>query len=183
MPPPGFSRTLSKTTLMAKIRNAIGKQDALSGGGGVSQVKLIQQKNDCHTGGDDLKKTTPKQPRRFIVKQSQERTGSNSALPHASGQPPYATGSSNPRLKLKSKASQPSAVQSQPQFEGHQGEQEVLMKTIVQQKEKIAQTQKDALKKERELSLKLRQAIQKLNFKIQMQQTNPAVSVASAGAA
>ena len=41
------------------------------------------------------------------------------------------------------------------------------MKTIVQQKEKIAQTQKDALKKERELSLQLRQAIQKLNLKIQ----------------
>ena len=47
------------------------------------------------------------------------------------------------------------------------------MKTIVQQKEKIALTQKDAIKKERELSLKLRQAIQKLNMKIQIQQTNP----------
>jgi hypothetical protein len=30
------------------------------------------------------------------------------------------------------------------------------MKSIVEQKEKIAMTQKDALKKERELSLKLR---------------------------
>lgn len=53
----------------------------------------------------------------------------------------------------------------------HHYQQEQLMKTIVQQKEKIAQTQKDAISKERELSLKLRQAIQKLNLKIQMQQT------------
>jgi hypothetical protein len=38
------------------------------------------------------------------------------------------------------------------------------MKTIVQQKEKIALTQKEALKKEREISLELRQAINKLNL-------------------
>ena len=41
------------------------------------------------------------------------------------------------------------------------------MKTIVQQREKIAQTQKDQLKKERELSLKLRKAIEKLNLRVQ----------------
>ena len=50
------------------------------------------------------------------------------------------------------------------------------MKTIVQKKEKIALNQKDAIKKESELSLKLRQVIQKLNMKIQIQQTNHPVS-------
>ena len=47
-------------------------------------------------------------------------------------------------------------------------QQEMLMKTIVQQKEKIAQTQKEALKKEREISLELRQAINKLNLQTQL---------------
>jgi hypothetical protein len=57
-----------------------------------------------------------------------------------------------------------------PSQKGHNldHQQEFLIKTIVQQKEKIVQNQKDTLKKERELSLKLRQAIQKLNLKIQM---------------
>jgi hypothetical protein len=58
--------------------------------------------------------------------------------------------------------------QQQPRQGGGLQQQEQLMKTIVQQKEKIAQTQKEALKKEREISLELRQAINKLNLQTQL---------------
>jgi hypothetical protein len=50
-----FSRTLSKTTLLAKIRDAIGNNKELK--------NLI-----CIDGGQNRKT-----PRRFIVKRSQER--------------------------------------------------------------------------------------------------------------
>jgi hypothetical protein len=103
-----FSKTLSKTSLLAKIRTAMGKQIL------VQQNRILQQE-----GGQ--KKT----PRRFIVKRSQERTG-----------------------KIES-------------------QHDEIVKNMVTQKEQIAGTQKEALKKERELSLKLRQAIQNLGARKQ----------------
>jgi hypothetical protein len=64
---PTFSRTLSKTTLLQKIRNAIGKQDT-----SLNDASLIAQIEP-----QGKKKSPKKQPRRFIVKRSQERNASN----------------------------------------------------------------------------------------------------------
>jgi len=49
-------------------------------------------------------------------------------------------------------------------------DQDEILKNMITQKERVASSQKEALKKERELSVKLRQAIQKINFKQQQVQ-------------
>ena len=102
-----FSRTLSKTDLLAKIKNA-------------------------------LVKNPKKEPLRFIVKRSQTNALSKTTC-------------------LKGLLLNDNIRQIQ--------EQELFMKTIVQQKEKVAKIQKEAINRERDLSLKLKQAIHKMQHK------------------
>ena len=48
--------------------------------------------------------------------------------------------------------------------------QEDVLKLMIEQKEVVVPKQKEALKREREMSLKLRQAIYKMNLKNKQQQ-------------
>lgn len=48
--------------------------------------------------------------------------------------------------------------------------QEDVLKLMIEQKEVVVSKQKEALKREREMSLKLRQAIYKMNLKNKQQQ-------------
>ncbi|CDW80340.1 UNKNOWN [Stylonychia lemnae] len=128
-----FSKTLSKTTLLNKIRQAINKN------------------NDGKDNTTD--KNQKKTPRRFIVKRSQEREGNANIQTTQS-------------LIAKQKITM---VKNQEQIIN----QEEILRSMISQKEKVAVTQKEALKKERELSQKLRQAIQKINFKVQTQAKQP----------
>jgi hypothetical protein len=62
--------------------------------------------------------------------------------------------------------------------------QEQLLKSIVSQKEKVVQDQKTTIKRERELSQKLREAIKKYNLKaLQLTQQQQLLHLAAAAQA
>lgn len=82
-----------------------------------------------------------KTPRRFIVKRSQER---------------------NPQQTVQK--------EKITMISSHPHQQEEALKSMVEHKERVASTQNEALKREREISLRLRQAILQMNIKVQQQQ-------------
>ena len=140
---PKFSRTHSKTQLLEKIKNAFVK----------GEKGLVLQATKKGSPSKKSQQQPANPPQRLLVKRSLERT----------------TGVNPQPTNLKKMVKNETEIeQQQPRQGGGLQQQEQLMKTIVQQKEKIAQTQKEALKKEREISLELRQAINKLNLQTQL---------------
>lgn len=90
--------------------------------------------------------TQKKTPRRFIVKRSQERVPLGNNTHKLNGATVLTT----------------EAVSAK-----NQKQHQEIMKSMIEQKEKVASNQREAIKRERELSTKLRQAIAKLNVKMQ----------------